>query len=80
MKKLLQVVAMMAIAAVAVLGGRWYMYVTNTESPYDEIGINLNNAMPGSINKWGCDKLHATFGNVLPPYGCQAGDDGRQWR
>jgi hypothetical protein len=54
--------------------------VTNTETPYDEVGIEFNSRMPGPINKWGCDKLHATFGNVAPPYGCGANDGTRNWR
>lgn len=80
MKKLLLVVALMALAAVVVIGGRWYIYVTNEESPYDEIGIDLNNMMPAPINKWGCAQLQSRFGAMLPPYGCQAGSDGRTWR
>lgn len=79
-QKLVQIVLITVVAAIVVVGWRWHGYVTNTESPYDEVGIELNSRMPGPINKWGCDRLHATFGNVLPPYGCQTGDDGRSWR
>ncbi len=68
-----------AIAAVGVFGFRWYRYVTNDESPYQEVGIELNSRMPQPIRKWGCDRLHATFGDVVPPYGCQGGGDGRTW-
>lgn len=78
--RILRVVLVVAITAAATIGWRWYSYVSNTASPYDEVGIELNSRMPGPINKWGCDKLHASFGNVLPPYGCQGGVDGRQWR
>lgn len=78
--RILRVILIVAIAAAATIGWRWFRYVSNTASPYDEVGIELNSRMPGPINKWGCDKLHASFGNVLPPYGCQAGADGRQWR
>ncbi|WP_244618812.1 hypothetical protein [Rhizobium sp. 18065] len=61
------------------LGGfQWYRYITNTESPYQEVGIELNSRMPEPIRKWGCDRLHETFANTLPPYGCQAGD-GTSW-
>lgn len=63
----------------AVLGYRWHQYVTNSDSPYDEVGITLNGIMPGPLNKWGCDRLHDTFGNVLPPLNCEA-DDGAAWR
>lgn len=77
--RFIRLLAIMAIVFVVVFGYRWYAYVTNTDSPYDEVGIELNSRMPGPIKKWGCDKLHETFGNVLPPYGCQAGADGRVW-
>jgi hypothetical protein len=52
--------------------------VTNKTSPYNEVGIDLNSAMPAPIRKWGCDKLHATFPKAQPPNGCQA-DDGKSW-
>lgn len=80
MQKLVRIVLIAAIALVATVGWKWYGYVTNTETPYDEVGIELNSRMPGPVNKWGCDRLHATFGNVLPPYGCHADDSGRTWR
>lgn len=80
MQKLVRIVLIAAIALVATGGWKWYGYVTNTETPYDEVGIELNSRMPGPVNKWGCDRLHATFGNVLPPYGCHADDSGRTWR
>ncbi len=64
---------------VVLTGFRWYRYVSNTDSPYDEVGITHNKAMPGPINSWGCAKLKTTFANSLPPYGCAAGD-GTQWR
>ncbi len=78
--KFLRVVLIVVIAAAATIGWRWYSYVTNTESPYSEVGIELNSRMPGPINQWGCDKLHKNFPNGLPPYGCQASADARQWR
>lgn len=78
--RLLRLVLIIVIA-VAVTGGyRWYRYIGNTDSPYDEVGIGINSRLPQPLRKWGCDKLHATFGNVLPPYGCQAeGSEGRSW-
>jgi hypothetical protein len=77
--KILRLAIIVVVVVVVVGGFRWYRYVSNTESPYQEIGIELNSRMPTPIRKWSCDRLHATFGNVLPPYGCQAGDDGRSW-
>jgi len=44
--------ALVIAVAVVVVGFRWYRYVANTDSPYDEVGITLNNAMPGPINSW----------------------------
>lgn len=79
-KRVVRILAITLFAAVVLIGQRWYSYVTNTKSPYDEVGIEINRYMPTPIRKWGCDRMHATFGNVLPPYGCQAeGSDGRQW-
>ncbi|ANM14233.1 hypothetical protein B5K08_32675 [Rhizobium leguminosarum bv. trifolii] len=79
MRKLLRLLLVIALAVVVFTGFRWYRYVSNTDSPYDEIGITLNNAMPGPINSWGCAKLKTTFATSLPPYGC-AGADGTQWK
>jgi hypothetical protein len=77
--KIIKLLLIVVIAFTALIGFRWHRYVTNTESPYNEIGIELNSRMPSPIQKWGCDQLHKTFGNVIPPYGCQTVADGRQW-
>ena len=69
-----------AIAGVTGFSGyRWHQYVTNTTTPYDEVGMTLNGIMPGPLNKWGCDRLHETFANTLPPLNCEA-DTGATWR
>lgn len=78
MKKLLFIFVVAIIACAATLGGRWYIYVTNTSTPYDEVGIGLNGFMPAPVRKWGCDQLKKNFGRGLPPMGCASGD-GRQW-
>ena len=78
MKLIVRAVLMVVIVGVFVLGGRWYLYVNNTETPYDEVGIELNSRMPEPIRQWGCAKLEATFAGALPPYGCQAAD-GQAW-
>mgnify|MGYP003658108492 FL=1 len=78
MKAIVRVVLMVVIVGAVVLGGRWYLYVSNTETPYDEVGIELNSRMPGPIRQWGCARLETTFAGALPPYGCQAAD-GRSW-
>lgn len=77
--RILRLVIIVVLAIAMVGGFRWYRYVTNTESPYDEVGIELNSRLPQPMRKWGCDRLHATFGDMLPPYGCQSGADGRSW-
>lgn len=65
------------IGGVGVLGYKWYAYVTNTTSPYNEVGIELNSRAPGPINTWGCAQLKATFGGkTIPPYGCAKPEGG----
>ena len=78
MFRILRLVVLMVVVIAGVLGFNWYRYVTNTETPYDEVGIELNSRMPDPIRKWGCDKLQATFAGALPPYGCSTGD-GTAW-
>ncbi|MFA5958238.1 hypothetical protein [Hyphomicrobium sp.] len=78
MKKAGRTLLIIIVAGVIFFGQRWYSYVNNKTSPYDEVGIQINSAMPGPIRKWGCDKLHANFASALPPYGCQA-PDGKSW-
>jgi len=79
MKKILKFVFLMVVALVAISGGTYYRYVTNTESPYDEIGIELNIRMPGPIRAWGCAQLKTNFANQIPPLGCSAEDDASTW-
>jgi hypothetical protein len=78
MNKLLRVAFIMVFVFAVVLGGFWYRYVTNTESPYQEVGIELNSRMPEPIRRWGCDKLQSNFDGAVPPYGCSIGD-GTSW-
>lgn len=78
MHRAARTILIILIAGVIFFGQHWYRYVTNKTSPYDEVGIDINSAMPAPIRKWGCDKLHANFPTSLPPNGCQA-DDGKSW-
>lgn len=78
MRRPLRIILISLLAFVIFFGQRWYTYVTNKTSPYDEVGIQINSALPSPIRKWGCDKLHANFANALPPAGCQA-EDGKSW-
>ncbi len=77
LQRVARILLISALVAIVMLGYRWYNYVTNTNTPYDEVGIELNLYMPKPVRKWGCDRLHQTFGNVLPPYGCAA--EGGGW-
>lgn len=80
MQKLLMGALIAALFVIGSVGWRWYSYVTNTESPYDEVGITFNSRMPYPLRKWGCDKLQKTFAGALPPYGCKGqGPSGRDW-
>lgn len=79
MQKILQVVCVVLIAGAVMFGGRWYMYVAQGQSPYDEVGIALNGYMPGPLRARGCHKMQQRFAGQLPPYGCAAAD-GRSWR
>jgi hypothetical protein len=80
MSKLLGLLITIVVGIVLTLGGRWYMYVTNTKSPYDEIGIEVNRYMPQPVRAWGCGKLQETFPKFIPPDGCAKPDgNGREW-
>ena len=87
MKTLVRLLLSIILAVVVLTGFRWYRYVSNTDSPYDEVGITLNNAIPGPINSWGCAKLKTTFATchrtAAPPATGRSGSSTewlRQWR
>ncbi len=78
MQKVIQFLVVIVVGVTVMFGGRWYMYVANADSPYDEVGIALNGYAPGPLRAWGCHKLQSRFGAQLPPHGCAAAD-GRTW-
>ena len=81
MKKILMYLLVFIVGIAGFIGVKYYVYVTNTESPYDEVGIELNSRMPGPIQDWGCGKLKATFGDrALAPHGCQVEGQPGVWR
>ena len=41
------------IAGVGTLGWRWYRYVTAGDTPYDEVGIEINLRLPEPLRAWG---------------------------
>jgi hypothetical protein len=54
----------------ATLGYQWHNYVTAGASPYDEVGISINSALPRPLRVWGCAQIEARFRGALPPLGC----------
>lgn len=69
------------LAILGTFGVRWYAYVTNTGSPFDEVGIGLNARVPEPLRAWGCGRLKATFADrTLPPQGCGTRGDPARWR
>jgi len=74
------VVLMIAVVFVGGVGKRYYDWVTNTKTPYDEVGIDLHKYMPEPIQKWGCAKLQQNFGNSPPPHGCGDSTSPHKWR
>ena len=65
----LTVVAVL-LGVLGTVGWRWYSYVTAGESPYDEVGIELNSRAPSPLRTWGCTRLADRFPGSVPPYGC----------
>ncbi len=61
------------LAGIGTIGWRWYDYVTAGASPYDEVGIEVNRRLPGSLREWGCARIKDRFPRAVPPYGCQPG-------
>lgn len=52
----------------------WGWYVTTSPTQFDQIGMEINNILPGPINEWGCDQLQKRFGDDRAPHGCTASD------
>lgn len=78
-----KLILLVLVSAIFYVGYTYVSYVknwNNAETPFDEVGIDLNSYMPGFIQDWGCAQLKAEFGNkTLPPYGCSAAT-GKGWR
>ncbi len=69
------------LAVLGSLGVRWYGYVTGSDTPFDEVGVDLNARVPGPLRRWGCDRLKARFAaRTPPPSGCGSDDDPARWR
>ena len=70
MKRAARLVVIMLLVAIVLIGGRWYRYVAHGESPYDEVGIELNSRMPAPLRAWGCAQIAKRFSGTIAPYGC----------
>ena len=57
-------------SAGAAFGWPWYKWATAGESPYDEVGIDVNNMMPSPLHNWACARIAQRFPHTLPPSGC----------
>jgi hypothetical protein len=80
MQRLLMIVLVMVIVGIGLVGQRWYTYITNTDSPFEEVGMEINNRLPGPLHDYGCARLKATFGGkTLPVHGCQDAT-GKGWQ
>ncbi|MGV1914297.1 hypothetical protein [Rhizobium sp. 22-785-1] len=56
------------------IGGYWLWYVTAAPSQFTSPAMDINNLMPGPINKWGCAQLQKRFGEQNAPFGCASSD------
>ncbi len=80
MKTILLPLTLLILGGGGLAGFEYWRYVTKGDDPYDEIGISLNQSMPGPIRDWGCGKLKVRFGQGLPPLGCASAADPAVWR
>jgi hypothetical protein len=81
LKKALAILAAVFVVVTAMIGQRYYAWAAQSDSPFDEVGIELHRYMPAAVQNWGCAKLSERFGGkTLPPYGCQDLNDPKQWR
>lgn len=68
---LLGSVLMLAVVLTVVfLVWPWYRWATASETPYNELAIDINSYMPGPLHDWACSKVAARFPRTVPPYGC----------
>ena len=68
--QILPVVVAIVIVGLATPLWQWYRWATSGDSPYAEIGIDLNAYMPGPLHDWACNRIAQRFPGALPPYGC----------
>jgi type IV secretory pathway TrbD component len=73
LRGILTAVILILVIFGAVLG-YWLWYVTSAPSQFNQVGMEINNILPRSMNSWGCDQLQARFGHDRAPFGCTASD------
>lgn len=69
--------AMLLLVILLIIGGifgYWLWYVTSAGSQFTSPAMDINNMMPTSLNRWGCDQLKKRFGDQHAPFGCTASD------
>lgn len=83
MKRLVAVVLFVVVCGLGAFGMRYVYWVENwghAEDPFDELGIDLHQHMPGFVQAWGCARLKVHFGDkTLPPYGCADPANPHHW-
>ena len=72
----LPMIAVGVLAAVAIPLWKWHRWATAGETPYDEIGIEVNSYMPGPLRDWACGRIAQRFPGSIPPYGCASARSG----
>lgn len=77
MLKVLSLALGVSIGVALFLGVQWYLFVTGTRNPHDELGTELNALMPDELNAWGCAQLRKRFPDTAVPEGCRAEGWGR---
>ena len=81
MRKIAVILSLVAVTFAVYVGQGYYQWVAQSETPFEELGIDLHQYMPAPIQAWGCGRLRARFeGKTLPPFGCQDLTEPRKWR
>ena len=68
--QLVPVIAALILVGLATPCWQWYRWATAGDSPYDEIGIDVNAYMPAPLRGWACGRIAQRFPGSIPPYGC----------
>ena len=69
-RQVLPVVFAVVLVGLAVPVWKWHAWATSGDSPYDEIGIDVNLYMPAPLRDWACGRIAERFPRSVPPYGC----------